>query len=88
MANENRIGDAIIYGASSCCWLPLVLLAAGVTGAGIAAALEAYRPLFVVVTFGFLAAKSVLSAEQAERLGLSLASQRVIVGSDDGAGYD
>ena len=40
--------------ASSCCWLPLVLLAVGVSGAGIASTLEAYRPLFMVVTFGFL----------------------------------
>lgn len=42
--------------ASSCCWLPLLLLAVGVSGAGIAATLEAYRPAFMVVTFGFLAA--------------------------------
>lgn len=42
--------------ASACCWLPLVLLALGVSGAGIAATLEAYRPLFMVVTFGFLGA--------------------------------
>lgn len=40
--------------ASSCCWLPVVLLAVGVSGAGIASALEAYRPVFMVVTFGFL----------------------------------
>lgn len=40
--------------ASSCCWLPVLLLAVGVSGAGIASALEAYRPLFMVVTFGFL----------------------------------
>lgn len=40
--------------ASACCWLPLFLLALGVSGAGIAATLEAYRPLFMVVTFGFL----------------------------------
>lgn len=42
--------------ASSCCWLPLLLLALGVSGAGIASTLEAYRPLFIVVTFGFLGA--------------------------------
>ncbi len=42
--------------ASACCWLPLVLLAVGVSGAGIAAVLETYRPLFMVVTFGFLGA--------------------------------
>lgn len=42
--------------ASACCWLPLVLLAVGVSGAGIAATLEAYRPPFIVVTFGFLGA--------------------------------
>ncbi|MFN4261607.1 MAG: mercuric transporter MerT family protein [Gemmataceae bacterium] len=42
--------------ASACCWLPLALLAVGISGAGIAATLETYRPLFIVVTFGFLAA--------------------------------
>lgn len=42
--------------ASACCWLPLLLLAVGVSGAGIAATLEPYRPLFMVVTFGFLGA--------------------------------
>ncbi|GIX05019.1 MAG: hypothetical protein KatS3mg114_0888 [Planctomycetaceae bacterium] len=42
--------------ASSCCWLPLVLLAVGVSGAGVAATLEASRPILIVVTFGFLAA--------------------------------
>ncbi len=35
--------------------MPVLLLAVGVSGAGIASALEAYRPIFMVVTFGFLA---------------------------------
>lgn len=42
--------------ASACCWLPLGLLAVGVSGAGIASAMEVYRPLFIVITFAFLGA--------------------------------
>tara|TARA_R110002073_G_scaffold149534_3_gene303254 strand:- start:9121 stop:10311 length:1191 start_codon:yes stop_codon:yes gene_type:complete len=42
--------------ASACCWLPLVLLAVGVSGAGIASTLEEYRPYFMVITVGFLGA--------------------------------
>jgi copper chaperone CopZ len=41
--------------ASACCWLPLVLLAFGVSGVAIAGALEPYRPLFIVLTLVFLA---------------------------------
>lgn len=52
-----RIGAVLsAMTASACCWLPLLLLAAGVSGVGIAAALEAYRPVFIVVTLGFLGA--------------------------------
>ena len=54
IAKIGTIVSAIM--ASACCWLPLVLLAVGVSGAGIASTLEAYRPLFIVVTFGFLGA--------------------------------
>ena len=55
--NIAKIGTVVsAIMASACCWLPLVLLAVGVSGAGIAATLEAYRPLFIVVTVGFLGA--------------------------------
>ncbi|MEX0641414.1 MAG: mercuric transporter MerT family protein [Pirellulales bacterium] len=54
IAKVGTLVSAIV--ASACCWLPLLLLAAGVSGAGIAATLEVYRPLLIVVTLGFLAA--------------------------------
>lgn len=54
LAKAGTLVSAVM--ASACCWLPLVLLAVGVSGAGIAATLEAIRPLFMVVTFGFLGA--------------------------------
>ncbi|WP_286765228.1 MULTISPECIES: mercuric transporter MerT family protein [Rhodopirellula] len=54
VAKIGTIVSAIM--ASACCWLPLLLLAIGVSGAGIAATLETYRPLFMVVTFGFIGA--------------------------------
>ena len=40
--------------ASSCCWLPPLLILMGISGAGMTKALETYRPVFIVVTFGFL----------------------------------
>jgi hypothetical protein len=42
--------------ASSCCWLPPVLIVMGVSGAGMTRALEQYRPVFMAVTFSFLGA--------------------------------
>lgn len=54
LAKVGALVSAIM--ASSCCWLPLLLLAVGVSGAGIAATLEAYRPVLMVVTIGFLSA--------------------------------
>jgi copper chaperone CopZ len=53
IANVGTLVSAIL--ASSCCWLPLLLIAVGVSGAGIASALESYRPVFSVLTVGFLA---------------------------------
>lgn len=42
--------------ASTCCVLPLVLFSLGISGAWIGnlTALEPYKPIFVVVTLGFL----------------------------------
>lgn len=54
IAKMGTVFSAIL--ASACCWLPLLLLGVGVSGIGIVATLEAYRPLFIVVTFGFLGA--------------------------------
>lgn len=41
--------------ASACCWLPLLLIGVGASGAAAAASLEKYRPFFMSLTFGFLA---------------------------------
>ncbi|MGH8563109.1 MAG: mercuric transporter MerT family protein [Gammaproteobacteria bacterium] len=48
--------------ASSCCVLPLVFFALGISGAWIGnlTALAPYQPYFVVVTLGFLAAGFVM----------------------------
>lgn len=40
--------------SSACCWLPLALIAFGVSGAAVSAVLEPWRPLFVVLTVGLL----------------------------------
>ncbi|MFP6763435.1 MAG: mercuric transporter MerT family protein [Planctomycetaceae bacterium] len=54
IARVGTIVSAVV--ASSCCWLPPLLIVAGVSGAGMTQALEEYRPYFTGVTFGFLAA--------------------------------
>lgn len=52
IAKAGTVVSAIM--ASSCCWLPPVLILFGVSGAGMVATLEEYRPLMMVVTFSFL----------------------------------
>lgn len=53
IAKIGTVVSAIV--ASSCCWLPLVLIGGvGVSGAKIATTLGEYRPYFMVVTFAFL----------------------------------
>lgn len=41
--------------ASACCWLPLVLIAFGVSGGALSATFEAWRPVFLPLTFLLLA---------------------------------
>jgi mercuric ion transport protein len=57
-------------GASSCCVLPLVFFALGISGAWIGnlTALAPYQPYFVAVTLGFLAAGFVLVYQKPERV--------------------
>ncbi len=42
--------------ASACCWLPLLLLAAGASGAAVGAVFERYRPTFLSLSFALLGA--------------------------------
>lgn len=41
--------------ASSCCWLPFVLLGIGVSGGAIAAKMSQFRPLFLLIAIAALA---------------------------------
>ena len=52
IAKAGTLVSAIM--ASSCCWLPPLLLIFGVSSAGMIAAIEEYRPFMMVVTFSFL----------------------------------
>lgn len=40
--------------ASSCCWLPFVLIGFGVSGGAIAAKISAFRPLFLIIAIAAL----------------------------------
>ncbi len=46
------LGSAVV--ASACCWLPLVLIAAGISGGALSATFQAWRPFLLPVTFALL----------------------------------
>ncbi len=53
VAQVGALASAIV--ASACCWLPLLLIAFGVSGGALSATFEAWRPVFLPVTFALLA---------------------------------
>ncbi|MFQ5495879.1 MAG: mercuric transporter MerT family protein, partial [Phycisphaerae bacterium] len=52
------LGGSVVAAAlsSACCWLPLLLVAFGVSAVGMASFFEAYRPYLLVVAIGLLGA--------------------------------
>ena len=82
-ANERRSRWLVAGGmlgaflASSCCIVPLVLISLGVSGAWIGqlTALEPYKPLFLLVAIGFLAAGFCEDGSYCARLQSSVVKQ-------------
>lgn len=54
LAPLGAVVSAVI--TSACCWLPLALLAFGISGGTLSAAFEQYRPIFLPITFVLLGA--------------------------------
>lgn len=52
IAQTGALVSAVL--ASACCWLPLLLIAVGVSGGAMAATFEAWRPVLLPVTFALL----------------------------------
>ncbi|GMV83932.1 MAG: hypothetical protein AMXMBFR7_51160 [Planctomycetota bacterium] len=52
LAQAGALVSAVV--ASACCWLPLLLIAFGVSGSAVAAKFEAFRPVLLPVTFALL----------------------------------
>lgn len=52
VAQVGALASAIV--ASACCWLPLLLIAVGVSGGALSATFEAWRPVLLPVTFALL----------------------------------
>jgi copper chaperone CopZ len=54
VAQFGALASAVV--ASACCWLPLLLIAVGVSGGALSATFEAWRPVLLPVTFVLLGA--------------------------------
>lgn len=52
LAQVGALASAIV--ASACCWLPLLLIAVGVSGGALSATFEAWRPVLLPITFALL----------------------------------
>lgn len=52
VAQIGALASAVV--ASACCWLPLLLIAVGVSGGALSATFEAWRPVLLPVTFVLL----------------------------------
>jgi len=52
LAQVGATASAIV--AMACCWLPLLLIAVGVSGVALSASFEAWRPVLLPVTFALL----------------------------------
>jgi copper chaperone CopZ len=52
LAQAGALVSAVV--ASACCWLPLLLIAFGISGGAVAAKFEAWRPVLLPVTFALL----------------------------------
>lgn len=56
VAQIGALASAVV--ASACCWLPLLLIAVGVSGTALSATFEAWRPVLLPVTFVLLGVAS------------------------------
>lgn len=59
--------------ASACCWLPLLLLAVGISGGALSATFEAWRPVLLPVTFALLGVAFYFSYRKPKVLASALA---------------
>jgi copper chaperone CopZ len=68
-ATVSAVFTAVI--ASACCWLPLLLIAFGVSAAGVGSFFEKYRAYFLTATFGLLGVAWYFSYRSATRRALA-----------------